>query len=161
IRSFNNYQLDPPVSLDAVVAYLVRNKDEDAAVKLAGLEVLSSNGALAGDSAKEWLLRLLDETDDKVRLATVKAIEDTKLTKAAPRRGKWLGDGRRPGPERIAVAKALRALGDKSAVAPLEAILAGKDSSPEGVALKTELLRALASLDPAAGGKSATKLLDD
>ena len=41
IRSYHNYLLDPPLSLAPVVDYLKAHPQEDSAVRLAGLEVLS------------------------------------------------------------------------------------------------------------------------
>src|SRR5262249_14553359 len=98
LRSYSNYLLDPPISLEPAVTYLAAHPKEAAEVKLAGLEVLSLGGALKSDKAQSWLLSLLDETDDGLRLAVIKAIEDTRLTKAAPWLVKRLGDNSRPFP---------------------------------------------------------------
>ncbi len=109
LRSYDNYLLDPPLSVEPVLAYLLANPKEPAEVKLAGLEVLSVNGALKGDKAGDWLLELLDNDDrSSIRLAVVKAIDDTHLTKAAPQLVKLFGNAERPLPERLAVVKAAR-----------------------------------------------------
>jgi putative membrane-bound dehydrogenase-like protein len=149
IRSYENYLLDPPVSLEPALKYLAGHPDEATAVKIAGLEVLSLAGALKGDRAGEWLVKLLDDPDPNLRLSVVKAIEDTRPARASGRLVKLLEDAGRPAREREAVVKALRALHDRTAVAALKTIVADdKPTTPEARSLRLEAFRSLAALDP-------------
>ena len=124
LRSYDNYLLDPPISVEPALDYLLAHPKEPAEIKLAGLEVLSVNGALKSDKAGDWLLALLDDDNADIRVAVLKAIEDTKLNKAAPRLVKLLADVSRPATERLAVVKALRTLNDKTATVKLREIIA-------------------------------------
>jgi putative membrane-bound dehydrogenase-like protein len=161
LRSYDNYLLDPPVSVEPALEYLLAHPKDPAAVKLAGLEVLSVNNALKGDKAAEWLLALLDEGDANVRVSVLKAIEDTKLTKAAPRLVKLLADTSRPAGERAAVVKALRSLGDKTAAAKLKEIIADKSTNTtEANVLRIESLLTLAAIDREEGAKTAKAALE-
>jgi glucose/arabinose dehydrogenase/HEAT repeat protein len=110
VRSYGAYRLDPPVSPAPVLDYLTARPDEDAAVKRAGLEVLSSAGALKGDKAAAWLLGLLKEKDADLRLAALRAVADAKPAGAAPALRKLLADPSLPEFDREAAAKALRAV---------------------------------------------------
>jgi hypothetical protein len=71
---------------------------------------LSSAGTPPGDKAAAWLLGLLDEKDPPLRLAVIKAVEDTRLAKAAPLLVKLLSDKSRPEAERTAAAGAVELL---------------------------------------------------
>jgi putative membrane-bound dehydrogenase-like protein len=113
IRSYANYQLDPPVALAPLVDYVSSNPTEAAAVKLAALEVLSAHD-LTGDRARVWLHVILDDTDPKLRLAVIRAIADVRLAGATPKLTAIAGDDRRPAPERAAAAKALLRLDGQS-----------------------------------------------
>jgi putative membrane-bound dehydrogenase-like protein len=163
LRSYNNYLLDPPVSVEPALEYLLAHPKEPALVQLAGLEVLSMNNALKGDKAGDWLLALLDETDPNVRVSVLKAIEETKLNKAAPRLVKMLADTSRSAAERQALVKALRTLTveDKSATARLKEIVADTTTKTEEAnTLRIESLRTLAVLDRAEGVKASRAALE-
>lgn len=155
IRSYGNYLLDPPVSLEPLVDYLAAHPTAPTAIQLAGLEVLTLGNAFQGPKAHGLLLTLLDEQEPQLRLAVLQALEMGRVAKAAPRVTQLLADRTRPLPERTAAARALRALGDPAAVAALRDALA-----EQPVALRLEALRSLALLDPAAGRKEALPLLD-
>jgi putative membrane-bound dehydrogenase-like protein len=156
IRSYSNYLLDPPVSLEPMLAYLLSHPEEPAPVKLAGLEVLSCTGPLKSDRAASWLLGLLDDRELAVRLASLAAVESIRLTAAAPKLVSPLRrDGSTP-PERQAALKALRVLNDASAVPNLKHLLA---DAKEDTATKVEALRTLAALDPVAGAAAAEPML--
>lgn len=155
VRSYANYQLDPPISLDPLAEYLARRPDASAGVVRATVEVFAANG-LDTPKATQAVLTLLSRTDPEVRLAVIKAVEEGRLTAAAPRLLEILADKTRSAEERTAVIKALRVLGDKRALAPVRAFLAG----PEAAALKVEALRTLAALDALAARTAAEKLLD-
>lgn len=159
LRSYSNYLLDPPVSLEPVVDYLMKNPGEATVVKLAGLEALSQDGALKGDKGQALILALLQETDPPIRLAVIKVIADTHLVQAVPRLTKLLADETRPAAERLAVIKALRVLSNKSPIAVLKNIL-GSHKQEDAGALRLESLRTLARLDPAAAQAPARAFLD-
>ncbi len=159
IRSYGNYLLDPPVALDDMLAYLIKHPKEDARVKRAGLEVLTAGGYRAdARQVKDWLLSLLDETDPELRLALVTAVEQARVTQAAPRLAEWLADTSRPEKERRAIARTLRGLNDRAAVPALKKLLAAPRAQDR--ALNVEALRSLGALDPAAAQPVARSLLD-
>jgi putative membrane-bound dehydrogenase-like protein len=157
IRSYSNYLLDPPIKLGAMVAYLSKHPKEDAAVKLAGLEVLSSSRSLLDAKARTWVLDRLDETDTGVRLAAIKAVKETGLSQAALRLAARLGDGDRPVQERQAIAQALRGLHSREAVPVLKKFLA--ENQAQAASIRIEVLRTLGALDPAAGEVVARSFL--
>ncbi len=160
LRSYSNYLLDPPVSMEPALNYLIEHPEEEPAVKLAGLEVLSLGSALNGDKAAKYLLQLLDNDDRSLRLAVVKAIDDTRLTKAAPQLVKLAGNAERPLPERLAIVKALGKLDDRSSVPVLKDILANEElKGAEATNLRLEALRSLSTLDAEAAAQSATAFL--
>jgi hypothetical protein len=112
IRSYANYLFDPPVSLEPLLTYLLAHPEEPAAVKLAGLEVLSSSGPKKSERVATWLIALLGEKDAAVRLATLKALGSTRLTVAAPRLVSLLRREGTPAAEKRAALKALRVLSE-------------------------------------------------
>lgn len=156
VRSFANYQTDPPISLEPLADFLTRRPDESPAVMIAAAEVFSVSGGPNAPKAAKIVLGLLAHTNPDVRLAAVKGIEDARLASAAPKLIELLTDKDRPAAERVAVVKALRVLADKRAVNPIQALLA----AAEPATLKTEALRALAALNPDAARTAAQKLLD-
>src|SRR5260370_37605429 len=161
LRCYTNYLLDPPVSMEPALDYLVEHPDEEVPVKLAGLEVLSTGGALKSDRAAKDLLALLDDDDRTLRLAVVKAVDDRHLTQAAPQLVKLARNADGPLPERLAVVKALGKLDDRSAVPVLKEVLAKEEPrGREGAELRMEALRSLAALDGDAAAESATVFLD-
>jgi HEAT repeat protein len=127
LRSYSNYLLDPPISLEPVAEYLgklprapkgVKVSEKEAAelaalvpVKLAGLEVLAAGGAAPGLQAQAALLTLLEETDPPVRIGAARAIAATRLVRARPRLVKLLEGSLSPA-ERAAIVEALDVLKD-------------------------------------------------
>ncbi len=163
VRSYSNYQLDPPVSLDPVADYLAgvlkaKAKEDPVEIKLAALEVLSGGGALTGEKAQDLLLAMLTESDPGVRLSVIKALADTRVAKAAPRLAEMLKDAKRPAEERAALVAALAVVPDKSAVPTLKSIAADKDQDS---ALRGQALRSLSAADAAAAQQTAASLLDE
>jgi quinoprotein glucose dehydrogenase len=156
VRSFTNYQFDPPLSLDPLVAYLARRPNESLDVVRAAVEVFAVSGEANAKKATSLVFGLLDSPDDDSRYVAIKAVEDMRMAAAAPQLLEILGDATKRESERAAVVKALRVLNDKRAVEPMKTLLAG--SSP--ATLKVEALRSLAALDAAAGRAAAEKLLD-
>jgi putative heme-binding domain-containing protein len=160
IRSYNNYLLNPPISIEPALDYLVAHPDEEVAVKLAGLEVLSTAAAPQGEKAAKWLLALLGDSDRTLRLSAIQAVEDTRVTAAAPKLAKMAADGQRLAAERIAVVRALGKLDDRAAAPVLKDILASDEpANKDGTNLRVEALRSLAVLDADAAVQAATKLL--
>jgi putative heme-binding domain-containing protein len=161
VRSYSNYLLDPPVTPEPILDYLTSHPDEALAVKLAGVDALSVMGTLKTGKGADWLLGLLEDTDPAARLVVVKAVEESRLAKAAPFLARLLGDTSRPLKEREAAVKALRLLNDRSAVTPLKEVLAAKYFGPGSANLRLEALRTLAVLDPIAALEPAKKILEE
>ena len=157
VRSYNNYLLDPPVSLEPLLDYLTKNDKEALEVKLAGLETLSLGKAFGNARAEKWLLGLIDDGDLTVRLAVLAGVEQGKVTKAAPAIIKRLADTESALEERTAAVRALRVLNDKRAVPVLNDILEGKDAKQ--LELRKESLRTFAVLDPVGVQNVARQLL--
>jgi len=155
IRSYTNYQFDPPISLDPLAEFLARRSNEPASVVQAAVEVFAANGQ-NNPKAVAFVLGLLTKPDEATRLVAISAIEATRMTSAAPNLLELLADETKPETERIAAVKALRVLGDKRAVDPIKALLTG--SHPATV--KAEALRSLAALDINSARATAEKLLD-
>lgn len=156
VRSYANYQFDPPISLDPVIAYLNRRPNEALDVIRGALEVFAVSGPENAKKAIPIVFGLLDSPEDDARYVAIKAAEDMRLSAAAPKLIDLLGDSSKRESERAAVVRALRVLGDRRAVDPLKTLLAGKNPAT----LKLETLRSLASLDTIAARTSAEKLLD-
>jgi putative membrane-bound dehydrogenase-like protein len=75
IRSAARYVLDPPVSLDGIVAEVARQAKETSEVKKALLEVLGMpGGAERGAKAAGLVVSLLKDDDAEVRLLAIKAL---------------------------------------------------------------------------------------
>ncbi|HZY83327.1 MAG TPA: PVC-type heme-binding CxxCH protein, partial [Gemmataceae bacterium] len=161
VRSYNNYLLDPPVSVQPVFEYLAAHPREPASVRLAALEVLSTAGALNNPKASAWLLTQLEDGDPALRLVAIKAVESTRLAQAAAALARMLKDASRPVVEVEAAVKALRLLNSRDAVEPLKMLLATKAEKAPAQSLRREAFRTLAVLDPAAAAASAREFLAD
>ena len=105
---------------------------------------------------KRLILGLLTNPDDDARYVAIKAVEDMRLTAASPQLVAILNDSKRRESERAAAVRALRVLGDKKAVAPIQAMLTGQHPAT----LKSVALQALAALDIGSARSAAEKLLD-
>ncbi|HEX4606834.1 MAG TPA: PVC-type heme-binding CxxCH protein, partial [Urbifossiella sp.] len=156
VRSYTNYQLDPPVSLDPLVDFFRTRSDEPAPVVVAAVDVIAASDGNLTPKTRDFVTGLLGHPAPTVRTAAVSAVEATRLASAAPKLLDILALADRPAAERMAVVKALRVLGAKDAVAPVAAILSGPNPAP----LKLEALRTLAALDVAAARAAAETLLD-
>jgi quinoprotein glucose dehydrogenase len=170
-HSWNNYLLDPPVSLQPLLDHLTA-RDEALPVKYAGLAVLAPGCVLAKDTTmpvaeplksdrgQAWLLGLLGEKEPVFRRAVLKAIEQTRPAKAGPALVELLRDGSRPAEEHVLVVRALRNLGNKDAVPLLKEFLKGDGPPRPGQGLlQAEALQALGALDPAAAESLARDLV--
>ena len=156
VRSYTNYQFDPPISLDPLVTFLARRPNESLDVVRAAVEVFAVSGEANARKAHDLILGLLSNPDDDARFVAIKAIEDMRLSAAAPQLVTILGDSAKRESERAAAVRALRVLGDKRAVAPIQAMLNGQHPAT----LKSVALQALAALDITAARAAAEKLLD-
>jgi putative membrane-bound dehydrogenase-like protein len=77
IRSTANYLLDPPVSLEAIVALVAKEKEETEEVKKALLDVLATPGLDKGAKADDWVVSMLDDTSDEVRRRSIRVLGTT------------------------------------------------------------------------------------
>lgn len=157
VKSYLNYQFDPPLPLDPLAKYLTTHPDEPAEVKKAGLEVLSTSNSVGGGAAAEFVLGLLDAPEEDVRLASLAAIEKGRLLTAAAKVRAIAADGKKALPERAAAVKAGRAVGGPEFAAQLKEMLANEK---ESASFKVEALRALAGIDPTTARGFAVKFLD-
>jgi putative membrane-bound dehydrogenase-like protein len=126
VRSYHNYLLDPPISLEPLADYLaglprpprgVKVTAKEAGelkallpIKLAGLEILATGGRLLGPGAQALLLDMLDETDLEVRIAVISTIAETRMTKAQARLERMLAQQDLAPQERAALSRALAGL---------------------------------------------------
>src|SRR5262245_26748490 len=156
VRSYTNYQSDPPLSLDPLADYLARRPNEPVSVLQAAVEVFAASGEANSPKATQLVLDLLNRPDEPTRISAIVAIESARLSAAAPKLIEFIGDKERTQVERVAAVKALRVLGDKRAVDPIKSLFSGEHPA----ALKAEALRTLAALDIASARTAAEKLLD-
>lgn len=156
IRSYTNYQFDPPLSLEPLAEMLADRAGNSAAVSTAALGTLAAADGLNGPKATALVLALLDAKNADVRLAAVKAVEEARLGAAGDKLIEALADDRRPASERIAVLKALKVTGSGKAVQPLQEVLAAEAPA----SLKVEALRALAAISPEKARPIAEGLLE-
>jgi quinoprotein glucose dehydrogenase len=156
LRSYSNYLFDPPMPMDAVTKFVTTRPDEPAAVKIAGVEVLSGTGQLGDAKAANFVLAQLDSADVETRQAALDAISEARLTQATAKLITLLNDTKRPMPERLNVLKALRSTAGNAAAKPLLDLL----NRPEPTALKVEAIRALATASPEEARQVAVTLLN-
>jgi HEAT repeat protein len=123
-------------------------------VRQAGLETLSSCGALGGAKAEQWLLKLLEDADPGLRVSAVKAVGEARVKKAAPHLVRLLADDGRPPAERRAALHALAVLDEASARGLAEKLL-GAGST----ALQAEAVQVLGARPE--GAKRAARLFLD
>jgi len=156
VRSYTNYQFDPPLPLDPIVNYLTAGAEKPPEVKIAGLEVLAASGDLTGSRIATYVLNSLDSDDPAVRLAAIQAVEEARFLPGTAKLTELLQDSKRPTTERSAVLKALRSVAGNGAAKALVELL----NKPEPATLKVEVLRALATASPEQARIEAAKLLD-
>ena len=156
IRSYANYLLDPPLSLEGLAGFTAARPTDPSEMKTAALEVLAATGSLGGPKATALVLALIDDADPSVRLAAVRAAEEGRVGAAASKLVAALSDSKRAATERTAVLKAVRVVAGNQAVAPLTDLL----NREEPAALKVEALRALAAIAPEQARPLAEKFLE-
>ncbi len=175
IESYTNYQLEPAVSVEPIVKYLVKvdklarmskepakNLAKLEKIKLAGLKVLAASKALDSPTVNKLLVRFLDdEPNMKVRIAAVEAIANNRVQKAAPVLVKALAVSGLKNGERSALINAVGVLKVKAAASILEEMVEEKElgSSEEGQDVQAQALRALGMIDGVAAARLAAKVL--
>jgi putative membrane-bound dehydrogenase-like protein len=157
IRSYLNYQFDPPLSLDPLASYLVARPKLPAEVKIAGLEVLAASNALGGPEPAKYVSALVFSDDEDLRMAAIAAIEQGRVALASEALRAALIEGKRPAAERLALMKAVRAIATQDCAATSSIILESKD---EPAVLKAEALRCLSFHDPSKARAVAEPFLD-
>ena len=168
IRSYSNYQLDPPIDVKPVADFLkslpaiekgdpkaAEKAGEQAPVKLAAVEILASHGAMKTEALRETLVALLTEKELAVRMTVIKAIEESKTTQAAPVLADRLSQAE-SNDEKIAIARTLSRLQDKSVTPKLETAFAAKDADAK---VRLELFRSLVALEAKRMAKPAEAIL--
>jgi len=156
IRSFANYQLDPPISFDPLAAFMAKRSEEPKSVVQAAIEVLSTSSGTAGPAVKDWLIQLLSQVDSETRLDVIAALDTNRVVEASPTLLTMLVDDRRSLAERKALLRAVRVTKNPEAATTIEALLRER----EPPMLRVEALRTLAALEPARALTAAEKLLD-
>ena len=106
LRSFANYQLEPPLPLDPVATFLANAPKLSPTERTTGLDVLASAGCLSTDAGQRFLLTMLGAETWEVRGAAVAAADAGKLLAAGPQLLAWATDGKVPNEERVAAVKA-------------------------------------------------------
>ncbi len=156
VRSYTNYQTDPPISLEPLADYLAKRPNEPVQVLLAAVDVFTASGDAIAPKATQLVLNLLNRPDEPTRISAIIAIESARLSSAAPKLIEFIGDPNRTQVERVAAVKALRVLGEKKAIDPIKTVLNGSHPAM----LKSEALRTLAALDVISARAVAETLLD-
>ncbi len=160
LRSYANYLLEPPLSVEPALAFLLANPKEPADVKMAGLEALTAGGLLASsEPAQKWTIDFLDDAKAGLRPTIIKALEQGRVVRAAPRLTKLVADSTRPAVERLAAIRAERVLNDKKAVGSLRELVAKDDPAADAAGLRLEALRTILALDADVARESARGLL--
>jgi quinoprotein glucose dehydrogenase len=157
IRSYTNYQFDPPLSLEPLVTFLTSRPIESTEIKLAGLDVLATTGSLGGGKGSEYVQSLIDDPAEPIRLAAYRAIETSRFSTTFPKLGVTLADQKRTVEERIAILKAGKVAGGADFPTAVVQRLA---SEQESAMLKVEALRTLSGIDGSTARKFAEKFLD-
>jgi putative membrane-bound dehydrogenase-like protein len=156
VRSYTNYQTDPPISLDPLADYLAKRPNEPVSVLLAAVDVFTSSGDALAPRATALVLNLLNRTDEPTRISAILAIESARIKDAAPKLIEFITDTDRTQVERVAAVKALRVLGDKRAIDAIKTVMNGQHPA----VLKAEALRTLAALNVLEAWAAAEKAID-
>ncbi|MGF1578566.1 MAG: PVC-type heme-binding CxxCH protein [Gemmataceae bacterium] len=176
LESYTNYQLDPQISVEPVVSYLMKadmlarmstNPVKNLAgldkLKLAGLKVMAATKAFDSPKAHKLLVRFLDDEPSlNVRLAAIEAIANGRVEKAAPALVKALAVSGLKNGERSALIKAVGILKVKKATQLLRELIEEKAlaSSNEGREVQAQALRSLSMVDSFVAAKLAAKVLE-
>jgi quinoprotein glucose dehydrogenase len=156
IRSYLNYQFDPPLSFDPLAKFLANRPDEPKQAKIAGLDVLATTGGLGGGKGNEFVLGLMDAPDEDVRLAAYRAIEGGRVLTAATKLRTSIADSKKSLGERTALLKAGQVAGGAEFIPAVKDVLT---SDKEPAVLKVEALRMLSAIDAASARTFAEQFL--
>ena len=165
IRSYLNYQLDPPLSLEPLVKFLDKlpsdpdaktNAAQLAALKLAALDVLAGAGKADSGRVKATLLAVLKTDDHQSWQAVLNMIAEAKLTSAVPILLEQLAKASNDTATKAPLVRVLGQLGERLAYKPIEALA----NFPDPV-MRIEVLRALSNIDNRPARKIAEDLLRD
>src|SRR5581483_524828 len=180
IRSYNNYLVEPPPSLEPLLKYAAelararggkhspdsKEAKESAALapaKQAVLEVLGQNPAQVGTAAAQaaaapFVLAMLEEPEAAVRLAAIQAAVDLRLAQAGPRLLDMLLHGSGQGAERQALIRALARLREKAAAKAFHhMLLDGKSKEGEQPDIAPAAFQALGEVDATLARKLAAE----
>src|SRR5262249_1663644 len=102
VRSYTNYQFDPPISLDPLAEYLTRRPNGSSGCVKAAVEVFAAFGGANAEKANRIVFDLLNKPDQEQRLVGIKAVEDSRLTAALPKLIEIAGDAKKAEAERLA-----------------------------------------------------------
>lgn len=155
IRQLKDIPLDIPVPTQGLADWVARHGEVEPAVKVAALDACR----LAGNPASGLVLALLDDADESVRLAAIPIAAQSRPPGALDRLGGRLIEADRPGPEKLAIVRSLRAAGPTAFRAVEAGYRASADPAFRRAALRTlvevdrgkalpEVEAALASPDP-------------
>lgn len=143
VQSYANYQLEPPISYDALAAWLAKHPEEPPAVVRAALQVIQTSSGTSGPTVRQWLIKLLTEAEPALRLEAIDAAESLRWEEARPVLLKLASDSARDVTERRAALRALRVFPSPDTLKTLERFFEER----EPASLQVEALRTLATLD--------------
>lgn len=107
VRMFKDIPLNIPVATVKLVQYVEAHPELDARIELATLQ----NVRMAGLPATELVARLLDDSDESVRIAATQYASDSRFPNLSAKLADRLTDNKRSAAERLAVLGALRTTG--------------------------------------------------
>lgn len=107
VRMFKDIPLNIPVATVKLVQYVQAHPELDARIELATLQ----NVRMAGLPATELIARLLDDTDESVRIAATQYASESRFPNLSAKLADRLTDTKRSAAERLAVLGALRTTG--------------------------------------------------
>ena len=164
LRSCANYRTHPPIDFAALIEYLEKEADDEAELKLAGVEALAHRASVKADAATPLLLKYLKDDDARVRAASIEAVAQMRVAKASGELAKAMLDDSRTTTERVAAARTLGLLGDtgdKAVASALKELVDPKTKTPAAGLLRAEALHTLALIDTDAAQAAAKDLLED
>ncbi|WP_020475471.1 PVC-type heme-binding CxxCH protein [Zavarzinella formosa] len=156
IASATNYQFNPPVKTDALLAAIGKIAQPSAGELSAIVTTLAEMNSLSGETSLTLTQAALESDKPETRLAAIAAIEKSRSGELAPVLLRALDDKSRDVSERIAILKALRNLNKPGLGDAVKALF---KSNPPAL-LRAEAMRTLAAIDPAAVAPLATESLE-
>jgi putative membrane-bound dehydrogenase-like protein len=165
LRSYSNYLVEPPMSMEPVLEYLLTHEDAPPPVRQAGLEVLAGTPLLKNGKGEKLVLAMLQDRDATLRVAAIHAIGESGVEKGAAEVLKVLENSQLLASERAVAATALGTLKYREAVPALKKAIATDLAKFDAVdrnlvvTLYLESLRALAALDPDEADRAAQAFL--